>query len=114
MKKWYFDIAEFEPVVGFEFEFTAGDDNKLYVYLCKVTEVVTDKKLCYTWRYEELPDIVTLVTFELFAEGGQTRVKLTHEGVDQFPADNTAYARKNFVSGWDEIIGTNLKKFAEQ
>ena len=45
MKKWYFDLAEFEPEVGFEFEFTAGEDVKQYLHLCKVTEAVTSHKL---------------------------------------------------------------------
>jgi len=28
MKKWYFDLPEFKPEVGFEFQFYAGDDKK--------------------------------------------------------------------------------------
>ena len=52
MKKWYFDIAEFRPEVGFEFHFRAGDEKKKYLHLCRITEVIPDKKLAYSWRYE--------------------------------------------------------------
>ena len=45
MKKWYFDLAEFKPEVGFEFEFTAGPDEwPQFRHLCKVMEVVPRKK----------------------------------------------------------------------
>jgi uncharacterized protein YndB with AHSA1/START domain len=27
MKKWYFDIAEFKPEVGFEFQFEGGNED---------------------------------------------------------------------------------------
>lgn len=114
MKQWYFDIAAFEPEVGFEFQFEAGGNNRQYLHLCKITEVVPNKKLSYTWRYEDEPDVITHVTFELFEESGQTTVKLTHEGLEKFPADKADFARHNFVAGWDALIGKNLKEFAEK
>ncbi len=46
MKKWYFDLAEFKPEVGFEFRFSGGPSpEKMYLHLCKVTEVIENKKL---------------------------------------------------------------------
>lgn len=113
MKKWYFDIAEFKPEVGFEFSFEGGDENKTYVHLCKITEVIAGKKLTYSWRYEGYEGI-SFVTFEQFEEGEQTRLKLTHEGLETFPADNPAFARENFAAGWTEIINKNLKEFLER
>jgi uncharacterized protein YndB with AHSA1/START domain len=112
MKKWYFDIAEFKPEVGFEFNFLAGNDQKKYLHLCKITEVVPDKKLAYTWRYDGYEGN-TLVTFELFEEGNKTKLKLTHEGVETFPKI-PGFAKNNFVEGWTNIIGTSLKNFLEK
>ena len=112
MKQWYFDIAEFKPEVGFEFQFEGNDGNKTYVHLCKVTEVIANRKLTYSWRYEGYEGI-SFVTFELFEEGEVTRLKLTHEGLETFPAD-PSFARENFNAGWTEIIGTNLKTFLEE
>ncbi|CAN5581140.1 hypothetical protein BH23BAC1_BH23BAC1_46440 [soil metagenome] len=113
MKQWYFDLEEFKPEVGFEFQFEGGKDGKCYAHLCKVTEVIPGKKLTYSWRYEGYEGN-SLVTFELFSEGEKTRLKLTHEGLESFPESNPDLAKVNFVEGWKEIIGTSLKEFVEK
>jgi uncharacterized protein YndB with AHSA1/START domain len=112
MKKWYFDIAEFKPLPGFEFSFEAGTEKKKYLHLCRIKEVVPEKKLSYTWRYDGYPGN-SLVTFELFPDGSRTRLKLTHEGVESFGIDNPDLAKENFIQGWTEIIGTSIKEFVE-
>ena len=112
MRAWYFDLKEFKPEVGFQFEFVVEHEGMTYHHLCRVTEVVPQKKIAYTWRYKGEPGD-SLVTLELFAEGDNTRVKLTHTGIETFPK-TPAYARKNFESGWTAIIGTELKQFVEQ
>jgi uncharacterized protein YndB with AHSA1/START domain len=111
MKQWYFDLAEFKPEVGFEFQFTGGPDDRTYLHLCKITEVEVDKKLTYSWRYDGY-DGVSFVTFELFDEGDNTRLKLTHSGLETFPA-NPDFAKENFAAGWNHIIGVSLKEFLE-
>jgi len=112
MKRWYFDLADFKPEVGFGFQFYGGDDEKKYLHLCKVTEVIPGKKLTYSWQYETDPAI-TFVTFELFPEGDKTRLKLTHEGLEKFAKDNPDLDPKNFAEGWTMIIGTHLKEYLE-
>ena len=79
MKEWYFDLAAFKPEEGFEFKFTGGSPEKKYVHLCKVTEVIENKKLTYSWRYEGYPGN-SFVTFELFPEGERTLLRLTPRG----------------------------------
>lgn len=114
MKQWYFDLAEFRPEVGFEFSFTGqGKKGVQYLHHCKVTEVVVGKKLTYSWRYEGYEGI-SYVHFELFAEGDKTRIRLTHEGLDTFPKNNSDFDTENFVGGWTELIGSLLKKFVER
>ncbi|HEY9048270.1 MAG TPA: SRPBCC domain-containing protein [Ohtaekwangia sp.] len=114
MKQWYFDLAEFRAEVGFEFQFSAkGNDGTVYVHLCKVTEVVKGKKLTYSWRYKDYEGN-SHVTFELFKEGDQTRLKLTHTGLETFPANNPDFARKSFSDGWTYIVGTSLKNYLEK
>ena|SRR5438552_6207551 len=112
MRIWYFDLKEFKPEVGFEFEFAVEHEGRSYHHLCKVTEVIPEKKIAYTWRYKDEPGD-SLVTFELFSEGENTRVKVTHTGIDTFPK-TPAYARKNFENGWTQLIGTELKQFVEK
>ena len=111
MRRWYFDLKEFKPEVGFEFRFTVEHEGFTYEHQCKIKEVIPGKKLVYSWRYEG-HEGDSLVTFELFADGGKTRLKLTHEGLETFPK-TPSFARKNFMEGWTQIIGSSLKEFVE-
>ncbi len=111
MRGWYFDLKEFKAEVGFEFEFVVEHEGHTYHHLCKVTEVIPQKKIAYTWRYKGEPGN-SLVTIELFPENGRTRLHLTHDGLETFPQTPT-YARKNFEAGWNTIIGTELANFVE-
>jgi uncharacterized protein YndB with AHSA1/START domain len=111
MKQWYFDLEEFRPEVGFEFQFTVEHEGVKYAHHCKIAEVIPGKKLVHSWRYEG-HEGDSQVTFELFAEGNQTRLKLTHEGLESFPK-TPAFARTNFMQGWTHIIGSSLKEFVE-
>lgn len=53
------------------------------------------KKLVYTWRWENEPELAeTLVTVEFLDRGGNTELVLTHE---LFPNDD---ARKRHEAGW--------------
>jgi uncharacterized protein YndB with AHSA1/START domain len=112
MRVWYFDLREFKPQVGFEFEFVVEHEGNTYHHHCKVMEVIPQKRIAYTWCYKGEPGD-SLVTFELFAEGEKTRLKLTHTGIETFPK-TPAYARKNFETGWTQIIGSELKEFVEK
>ena len=111
MRRWYFDLEEFKPEVGFEFEFMFEHEGMKYHHLCRVTEVIPQKKLSYTWRYKG-HEGDSLVTFELFAEGEKTRLKLTHEGLETFPK-LPAFARENFKQGWTSIA-SELQQFLEK
>jgi uncharacterized protein YndB with AHSA1/START domain len=113
MKQWYFDLSAFKPEVGFEFRFEGNDKGKVFVHICTVTEVIVNKKLQYTWRYENYPGMST-VTFELSEVGNKTKLRLTHEGLETFPADNPSFARESFAGGWGELIGKSLKAFVEK
>lgn len=113
MKQWYFDIAEFKPEPGFEFQFVAGDENKKYLHICKVTEVVKGKKLTHSWKYEG-HSAETYITWELFEEDDKTRLKLTHEGLERIAEYGPAFAKENFATGWTQIVGTTLKEFVEK
>jgi uncharacterized protein YndB with AHSA1/START domain len=112
MRQWYFDLKEFRPEVGFEFEFVVEHERTTYHHLCRITEVIPQKKLAYTWRYKG-HEGDSLVLFELAATGEKTRLKLTHEGLETFPK-TAAFARKNFVEGWTTLIGSSLKEFVEK
>ncbi|MFA6402787.1 MAG: SRPBCC domain-containing protein [Salinivirgaceae bacterium] len=113
MKHWYFDLAEFKATIGFTFEFMGGpEDGAQYKHVCEITEVVTEAKLSYRWKYQGYEG-KSFVTFELFPENPGTRLKLTHQGIDTFPATNPDFAIHNFEQGWNHILKTALKDYLD-
>ncbi|WP_221391700.1 SRPBCC domain-containing protein [Dyadobacter sp. NIV53] len=113
MKEWYFDINDFKPEKGFEFQFYGGSEDEKYLHLCKITDVIEHKKISYTWRYDNYPGNSEL-TFELFEEGNKTRLVLTHTGLESFPKNKTDFAKESFAEGWDFIINISLPEFLEK
>jgi uncharacterized protein YndB with AHSA1/START domain len=115
MKQWYFDIPDFKAEAGFDFRFYGeGKTGEKFLHLCRITDVIENKKLRYSWQYEGYEGN-SFVTFELFAEGGKTRLRLTHEGLETFPVTaHDDFARANFVEGWNYLAGTALKTFVEK
>jgi uncharacterized protein YndB with AHSA1/START domain len=111
MRQWYFELKEFRPEVGFEFEFIVEHEGMKYHHLCRVTEADPPRKIAYTWRYKD-EDGNSLVTFELTPAGGKTKLRLTHEGLETFPS-TASFARKNFEAGWTAIAG-ELQQFVEK
>ena len=111
MRVWYFpQLQKFEPVTGFAFEFTP--DGSPYGKEWVVTDVVAGRKLAHTWAYKNYPGS-SEVTFELVEQDDKTRLKLTHTGLESFPAD-PHFARRRFEEGWAQILGSNLKGYLER
>lgn len=111
VKQWYFDVDKFEPKVGFEFRFAGkGNKGEIYTHICKITEVVSEQKLQYSWQYESYEGY-SLVTFELEDETDKTRLRLTHEGLETFPQDSSDFARESFMGGWMYLITQSLRDY---
>ena len=109
LKQWCFEMDAFQPVEGFKFQFYGEKDGVKFLHLCEVLEVVTEKKIKWLWTYRDVPGD-TYVSFELFPQGEQTRLRLTHEGLEKLPQDQN-YAKPNFIAGWNEIIGVLLPNY---
>ncbi|MBS1750669.1 MAG: SRPBCC domain-containing protein [Bacteroidetes bacterium] len=111
MKEWYFDLSAFKPEVGFIFQFKGGPTpEKQYLHLCEIVEVIPEKKLKHSWRYDGFEGN-SFVTFELFDKGDRTKLILTHEGLETFPKNNLDFVFTNFVEGWTYLINTSLENF---
>ena len=108
--RWFFDLKEFKPKVGFEFAFAVEHKGMTYSHLCKITEVVPQKKLAFTWRYKG-HEGDSLVTFVLASSGKKTKLTLTHEGLETFPK-TPQFVRKNFEGGWN-FISSALQDYVE-
>lgn len=114
MKKWYFILDEFKAELGFQFTFPGkGQQGEEYLHLCTITDILKPNRLQYSWKYKNHPGY-SLVTFQLFETGNQTRLILSHHGLETFPQDKPDFARNSFNAGWNEIINVSLTRFLEQ
>lgn len=114
MKSWYFDIQDFVPEVGKQFNFyEPGGENK-YHHQCEILEMIPNEKLKHSWAYPDFSDKKTIVTWQLIPEDNGTLVKLTHEGIDNFKDLGEGFSRKSFTGGWNAIIGQSLKEYLEK
>lgn len=115
MKKWYFDIPDFKPVVGTKFTWHAGPpDGKQWLHAGEVKEVISMKKLAHTWTFPGYTG-EALTVWELSEAGpSKTKVDFRFEIITPFDPNEAALARKNFMFGWDAIINTSLVSFLEE
>ena len=113
LKKWYFDIEDFQPKVGFKFDFLAGSDDKKFLHLCEITAVEEEKTLAYTWRYDNYPGNST-VTWELKEVGDKTLLRLTHNGLETFAEAGPEFTKESFTGGWNYFMHDALKKYLEE
>lgn len=113
MQKWYFDLPDFEPKKGLEFQFMGGEENGIqYLHLCEITEVDEEKKLSYSWSYEDYEGF-SYVSFDLEKKDDKTLLTLTHQGIESFPEDNPDFAMDKLKAGWDQLINISLVNYFE-
>jgi len=113
MKKWYFDtMNSFKPEVGFETEFNVQSNGIDYLHIWKVTDVITEKKITYNWKFGGYPG-ESNVTFELSKENNLTKLKLTTLGIESFPQDNPDFTRESWTEGWINFIQVRLKEYLD-
>jgi uncharacterized protein YndB with AHSA1/START domain len=113
MSKWYFEpIVTFRPEVGFETQFTVHSQGKDWVHLWRVTEVVPETRIAYTFNYAGYEGDAS-VRWELSAVSGGTRLTLTHTGIESYPKDEPAFQREMGVAGWTYFLRESLKRFLE-
>ena len=97
---------------GFETSPASQSINGVNEYKChgEILDYVPGRYLVYTWsaNWNDKPDAKTVVTWELVAIPGGTRVKVTHSGLS-----NQLVVRDAYRGGWPGVI-SNLKKFVEE
>lgn len=113
MRQWYFpQLESFDPRTGFRTQFNVHNNGKDFLHIWTVREAVPDRKISYDWKYGGFPG-ESRVAFELFPEGGKSRLRLTHSGLETFkPEENPHLARGNFETGWKSLF-SNLEQFIQ-
>lgn len=115
MRKWYFEsMKSFKPETGFETQFKVNFSGKEYLHIWKVTEVIPEIKISYTWKYDGIPG-ESIVTFELSKENDQsTLLKFSENGIESFPQNNNDLTRESRLNGWHFFICKRLKDFLDK
>ena len=114
MRKWFFEnIESFKPEVGFATQFSVQSQNRSFLHIWKLTEVVPLKKIIYNWKYGGYSGD-SFVMFELFEQQNRTKLRLTHEGIESFPKNIPEFSRESCTGGWNYFIRNSLKKFLEK
>ncbi|WP_299440899.1 SRPBCC domain-containing protein [uncultured Aquimarina sp.] len=110
MRLWFFDnIESFKPEVGFETQFLVQVEDRKYTHCWKIIESIPNKKITYTWRYEEYPGDAS-VTFELFEKQHQVMLILSLKVTEDFPSDIPEFTIESCQAGWNYFIGERLKE----
>jgi uncharacterized protein YndB with AHSA1/START domain len=113
MRQWFFaELTDFVPEPGFETRFNVHAEGRDFLHHWQVTEVVPERKIAYRWRYEGYPGD-SVVTWELAATSGGTRLRFTHQGSETFPGEDPMFSREACQGGWDHFIRGNLKAHLE-
>lgn len=114
MRQWFFrNIPAFEPIVGFETEFSIESGNRNFHHVWKLLEVEPGKKITYHWSYTGITG-EGIVTFELSEADEQTTLRVTNEGLESFPQDIPEFSRESCTAGWEYFIRENLKTYLEK
>ena len=114
MRRWYFEnIQSFKPEVGFETQFNVRSQDRNFLHMWKVTEVVPRKMISYNWKYENYPG-GSVVFFELSEQNNMTKLRLKVEIKESFPEDIPEFTRESCIEGWDFFIRKSLKEYLDK
>jgi uncharacterized protein YndB with AHSA1/START domain len=110
MKQWLMP-NDFQPILGYDFQFTTKPIPSLQldgIFNCKVVEIVPLKKLSYSWKggsgNGEI-SLDTLVMWTLVPKDNGTELQLVHSGFKEIENFNIY---TGMTSGWIQ----NIQKIA--
>lgn len=117
MKKWYFNISNFEAKKGEIFDFiitiTDEDGEQDFRHLFEILESIPNKKLKHSWEYPGLRPGTSTLTWELTQKGKATKVILKHEGIENIADENSKYfSQESYSIGWENIL-KKMKEYLE-
>ena len=114
MRRWFFEtMIDFEPEVGFETQFNVRCEDRDYLHIWKVSDVVPQKRIAYGWRYGGHPGNST-VAWDLSETPAGTKLTLTHDVHESFPQDDPNFSRESCQAGWDYFIRDSLKTYLDR
>ncbi len=101
ISKWFIQ-ADFKPEVGYEYTFTATEENGGTKIRGKVLSA-SPYILKYSWRVGDT-EVDTTVSWMLEEAEGGTKLTLEHSGISQYPEEAATEMLGHFDKGWDMCI----------
>ena len=101
------------PVVGFKTEFNVVSEGRNFLHKWKITEVIPEKIIKYTWLFEDYEG-EGLVEFKILVKNNKTILRLTNYVLEDFPDEVPEFTRESCFGGWTYFINEKLKDFLEK
>lgn len=113
MKKWYFDnIPNFEAKLESETSFNVASTTRDFYHKWKITEVILNDKIAYTWRYENIEG-ESLSVFNIEKHENKTILTISCLGLESFPDSIPEFKRENCLAGWN-YFAERLKNYLQK
>ncbi len=109
LNSWYFQLQGYRLEEGQEFTFYESESTKKYFHRCRFLKIVPNKLIEYSWAHPDHSTGQSTVSWKLDPVGSGTRVTLVHSGVENFSDAGKEFSWKNYHSGWNTIVKTNLR-----
>jgi len=114
MRLWFFDnIPYFEAKVGFKTQFNVQSENRDFLHLWTVVEVIPFKKITCNWKYQNIEGDSN-VTFELEETNQGTTLTVTCEVLEDFPLHIPEFKTESCQAGWQYFINNQLKEYLSE
>jgi uncharacterized protein YndB with AHSA1/START domain len=111
MTQWFFEnIESFQPKIGFKTRFVVENEGRKFPHLWTIIEIEPCKKITYNWKYEGYEGD-SIVTFELIEQENNTKLRLTHQVLENFPQNIPEFKRENCLDGWNYFIKERLTSY---
>lgn len=111
LKKWFFPVREYKFEVGQEFWFYENEDSNIFLHRCRFTEIIPQKLIACTWEHPSHSKGNSLVQWQFKQQGNQTRLTLTHSGLETFADAGDDFKPENYQMGWDNFVHDALRLF---
>ncbi len=113
MQQWYFkEIEQFKPIEGFATQFTFGTEGKLFTTNWKITQLIPNELIRYTWNYVHYKGD-SEVCFTLSEEEGKTKLLFEVTIIEDFPCDKQVFTRESALVGWKYVLGEALRNYLD-
>jgi uncharacterized protein YndB with AHSA1/START domain len=105
LSKWVANVEQFEAQPGSTFRFRSRYRGQDVLEQGVVQEIVPESRLRLAWEWVgEGWAAPTEVLFALEPEMGGTSLLISHSGFERIEVQSGADARRNYASGWAEVL----------